>query len=205
MDTLGMEAAHLLAATDVLRGFAVAAEEGLSPAQVAAARERHGPNGESRRGAGSCLSFPVAPAGGRASRAALGPLRPGEARAIGVRAPRVGASRPATHLLPATCMQVPGRGLQARPPAGPNAPQRTPQRSAPKVPLGIGFPGAPTPRSSSFCTPGGCGRQLAGGAGDPPPRGSEAGCGPRPLEEFPGEMGRPGAQLPDARQAPGRD
>uniref|UniRef100_A0A2K6FGD6 Calcium-transporting ATPase n=1 Tax=Propithecus coquereli TaxID=379532 RepID=A0A2K6FGD6_PROCO len=41
-----MEAAHLLPAADVLRGFSVTAEGGLSPAQVTSARERYGPNGE---------------------------------------------------------------------------------------------------------------------------------------------------------------
>lgn len=57
-----MEAAHLLPAADVLSGFSVTAEDGLSPAQVTAARERYGPNGESaagRRGwRAPSLSFP---------------------------------------------------------------------------------------------------------------------------------------------------
>ncbi|XP_051013858.1 sarcoplasmic/endoplasmic reticulum calcium ATPase 3-like [Acomys russatus] len=39
-----MEEAHLLSAADVLRGFSVTAEGGLSQEQVADARERYGPN-----------------------------------------------------------------------------------------------------------------------------------------------------------------
>ncbi|XP_072604072.1 sarcoplasmic/endoplasmic reticulum calcium ATPase 3 isoform X5 [Vulpes vulpes] len=39
-----MEAAHLLSAAEVLRGFSVTVEGGLRPEQVSAARERYGPN-----------------------------------------------------------------------------------------------------------------------------------------------------------------
>lgn len=62
-----MEAAHLLSAAEVLRGFSVTVEGGLRPEQVSAARERYGPNGESAGLAGA--------AGGRAPQPQFTPLR----------------------------------------------------------------------------------------------------------------------------------